>query len=182
MISCSTLIETMRLSCIVFEILRVILSKFADFNPPHLCQAPTLAVNLAEIFGTRRLPELSLGVVCVILRLAVSVEEFRLVTDRQTQAHSINTPLAQRRAVKYILQSKSHKMVIGRQWSGQTQECWNCEKSTCATDCLNRGNMEQKAQLSPSDRAMRLISNNLASYHATVQELLIRQVLTKPMV
>ena len=39
----------------------------------------------------------------------------------------------------------------------------------------------QEAQLSPSDRAMRLSSSNLANYHATVQKLLIRQVLTKPM-
>ena len=31
----------------------------------------------------------------------------------------------------------------------------------------------QEAQLSPSDRAMRLV--NLANYHATVQKLLIRQ-------
>jgi len=29
---------------------------------------------------------------------------------------------------------------------------------------------------------MRLVSSNLANYHATVQKLLIRQVLTKPMV
>jgi len=40
----------------------------------------------------------------------------------------------------------------------------------------------QEAQLSPSDRAMHLVSSNLANYHATVQKLLIRQVLTKPMV
>ena len=40
----------------------------------------------------------------------------------------------------------------------------------------------QEAQLSPSDRAMRLVSSNLANYHATMQKLLIRQVLTKPMV
>ena len=38
--------------------------------------------------------------------------------------------------------------------------------------------MQQEAQLSPSDRAMRLVSSNLANYHATVQKLLIRQVLT----
>jgi len=38
---------------------------------------------------------------------------------------------------------------------------------------------EQEALLSPSDRAMRLVSSNLASCHATVQKLLIRQVLTK---
>jgi len=41
---------------------------------------------------------------------------------------------------------------------------------------------KQESQLSPSDRAMRLVSSNLANYHATVQKLLIRQVLTKPMV
>ena len=36
--------------------------------------------------------------------------------------------------------------------------------------------------LSPSDRAMRLVSSNLANCHATVQKLLIRQVLNKLMV
>ena len=41
---------------------------------------------------------------------------------------------------------------------------------------------KQEAQLSPSDRAICLVSSNLANYHATVQKLLIRQVLTKPMV
>jgi len=40
----------------------------------------------------------------------------------------------------------------------------------------------QEAQLSPSDRAMRLVSSNLANCHATVHKLLIRQVLTKLMV
>ena len=40
----------------------------------------------------------------------------------------------------------------------------------------------QEAQLLPRDRVMRLVSSNLANYHATVQKLLIRQVLTKPMV
>ena len=42
--------------------------------------------------------------------------------------------------------------------------------------------VKQEAQRSPSDRAMRLVSSNLANYHATVQKILIRQVLTKPMV
>jgi len=46
----------------------------------------------------------------------------------------------------------------------------------------NLGYTLQEAQLSPSDRAMRLVSSNLANCHATVQKLLIRQVLTKPMV
>jgi len=57
---------------------------------------------------------------------------------------------------------------------------YNCKISrhnTALTDTL------QEAQLSPSERAMRLVSSIiLANYHATVQKLLIRQVLTKPMV
>ena len=40
----------------------------------------------------------------------------------------------------------------------------------------------QEEQLSPSDRAMRLASSNLTNYNATVQKLLVRQVLTKPTV
>ena len=40
----------------------------------------------------------------------------------------------------------------------------------------------KEAQLSSSDREMRLVSSNLANCHATVQKLLIRQVLTKLMV
>ena len=56
----------------------------------------------------------------------------------------------------------------------------------CAVDATGMNSytprFKQEAQLSPSDRAMRLVSSNLANYHATVQKLLIRQVLTKPMV
>jgi len=37
----------------------------------------------------------------------------------------------------------------------------------------------QEAQLSPSDHAMRRVNRNLANYHATVQKLLVRQVLNK---
>jgi len=40
----------------------------------------------------------------------------------------------------------------------------------------------REAQLSPRDRAMRRVNWNLANCHATVQKLLIRQVLTKSMV
>ena len=36
-------------------------------------------------------------------------------------------------------------------------------------------NSLQEAQLSPSDRAMRLVSSNLANCHATVQKLSINQ-------
>ena len=38
--SYSTLIETVRLSCTVFEIQSDILSKVANFNPPHVHLAP----------------------------------------------------------------------------------------------------------------------------------------------
>ena len=38
---------------------------------------------------------------------------------------------------------------------------------------------KQEAQLSPSNRAMRLVSSNLASCHATVQKVLVQQVLNK---
>ena len=58
-------------------------------------------------------------------------------------------------------------------------------KCYCNEDlCNGKRKAVQEAQLSPSDRAMRLVSSrpNLANYHATVQKLLIRQVLTKPMV
>jgi len=39
-----------------------------------------------------------------------------------------------------------------------------------------RQHILQEAQLSPSDRAMRLVSSNLASCHAIVHKLLIRRV------
>jgi len=83
--SYSTLIEIMRLSCTVFEIL----SKVADFDPPHLHLAPPYEVTPVEFRGDlwhqkTRVPGLSCGVVCVILRLAVLVEH-PLVTDRRTE-------------------------------------------------------------------------------------------------
>ena len=77
------------------------MSKVADFDPPHLHSAPSWGVTPVDFRGDlwhqiTRVPGLSRGVVCVILRLAVLVE-LRLVTDRhrqtqtdtdrQTQAH-----------------------------------------------------------------------------------------------
>ena len=47
---------------------------------------------------------------------------------------------------------------------------------------LRLSQVPQEAQLSPRDRAMRLVSSNLANCRATVQKLLIRQVLTELMV
>ena len=62
----------------------------ADFDPPHLYLAPPQGVTPVEFRGDlwhqkTRVPGLSCGVVCVILRLAVLVE-LRLVadTDRRT--------------------------------------------------------------------------------------------------
>jgi len=49
------------------------------FVPPHL---------LHPLVVTPLVPGLSCGVVCAILHLAISVE-LRLVTDRQTQGHSV---------------------------------------------------------------------------------------------
>jgi len=62
--------------------------KDANFNLPHLHLAPPL--GMTRLFckdlhpQKTRVPELSCGVVCVILRLAVSVEH-RLVSDGRTQ-------------------------------------------------------------------------------------------------
>ena len=42
-----------------------------------------------------------------------------------------------------------------------------------------RGQYQQEAQLSPTDRAMRRVSRNHANCHATVQKLLVRQVLNQ---
>ena len=67
------------------------LSKVADFDPPHLHLAPPQGVTPVKFRGDlwlqkTRVPGLSWGVVCVILRLAVLVE-LRLVTDRRTDRH-----------------------------------------------------------------------------------------------
>jgi len=86
--SYSTLIETMRLSCTVFEIQLVICGKSPILTHPTCIWCPRRGwprSNFAEIFVIRktRVPGLSCGVVCVILSLAVLVELW-LVTDRQT--------------------------------------------------------------------------------------------------
>jgi len=67
------------------------LSKVADFDPPHLNLSPPHGVIPVEFRGhlwrqKTRVPGLSCGVVCVIIRLVVLVE-LRLVTDGQTQSH-----------------------------------------------------------------------------------------------
>ena len=67
------------------------LSKVADFDHPTCIRRPRTGVTPVEFRGDlwhqkTRLPGVSCGVVCVILRFAVLVE-LRLVTDGQTQAH-----------------------------------------------------------------------------------------------
>ena len=64
--------------------------KVADYDPLRLHLVPPYGVTPVEFRGDlwhqklTRVPWLSCGVVCVIVRLAVLVE-LRLVTDRQTQ-------------------------------------------------------------------------------------------------
>ena len=72
------------------------LSKVDDFDPPHLHLAPLQGVTPVEFRGDlwlqkTRVPGLSCGVVCVILRLAVLVE-LRLVTDRKTDRQTDTGP------------------------------------------------------------------------------------------
>jgi len=52
---------------------------------------------------------------------------------------------------------------------------------SCGRICDFIAVRKQEAQLSPRDRAMRCVNWNLANCHATVQKLLIWQVLTKSM-
>ena len=82
-----TFMETMRLSYRFRDIARY-LSKVADFDPPHLHLVPPQGVTPVEFRGDlwhqkTRVPGLSCGVVCVVLRFGVLVEH-RLVTDRRT--------------------------------------------------------------------------------------------------
>ena len=72
------------------------LSKVADFDPPHLHSAPPQRVTPVEFRGDlwlqkTRVPGLSCGVVCVILRLAILVE-LRLVTDGRTDGRTDTGP------------------------------------------------------------------------------------------
>jgi len=71
-------------------------SKVPDFDPPRLNLAPPHGVIPVEFRGDlwhpkTRVPGLSGGVVCVILRLAILVE-LRLVTDRRTDRRTDTGP------------------------------------------------------------------------------------------
>ena len=110
-------------------------------------------------------------------------------------------------AVKIASRIVSYRIVFNspmvRYW--QCMPCWklaeltsvcSCrdEEKTVVTKCVRtwypngdcwrhsvnqRDKTQQEVQLSPRDRAMRRVSWNLANCHATVQKLLVRQVLNK---
>ena len=91
MISYSSLIETMHLSCTVFELQQVICRNSPTSTYPTYIWRPCLGwprLNFEKIFGIRKPESLGYHVVCIVLRLAVLVEH-RLVKDRQTQGHGI---------------------------------------------------------------------------------------------
>ena len=86
--SYSTLIETMRLSCNVFEILPAICQKLQILTNPtciwHRRRGWPPVKFHADLWHQKtRVPRLSCGVVCMILRLAV-LTQYRLVTNRRT--------------------------------------------------------------------------------------------------
>jgi len=69
------------------------MSKVTNFNLPHLHLAPPMGVTpfkfCRDLWQVKtRVPGLLCAVVCVILRLATSVEHC-LVTDRQTHEYGI---------------------------------------------------------------------------------------------
>jgi len=88
------LIETMRLSCIVFEIYPIICQKTPILIHPACIRRPhngwsTPVEFRGDLWHQKtRLPGLSCAGVCLMLHLSVLIEH-RLVTDRhgQTQAH-----------------------------------------------------------------------------------------------
>jgi len=74
--SYSTLIENVRAPILYrFRDIASYISKLADFNPPHLHLAPRRGLPRLNFLGVRkRVPELSSGVVCMILHVAILVE------------------------------------------------------------------------------------------------------------
>ena len=93
--SYSTLIETMRLSCTIFELQRVLQSKVTNFNPPHLhLSSPQGVIPFefrSELWCQKtRIKGLSCGVICAILHLALLIQ-YRSVTETHAQTHRHTT-------------------------------------------------------------------------------------------
>jgi len=94
MTSNSSLIETMHLSCTVFELQWVICQKSSILTyytriwlwHPHLGDPVRISLDLWH--QETRVPGLSCGVVCVILHLA-TLTQYRCVTDTQTHDDGI---------------------------------------------------------------------------------------------
>ena len=92
-----------------FRVIVHFLSKVTNFNPPHLHLSPPKGVIPFEFrrelwCQKNRVPELSCGIICVILRLAVLIQYLSVTdthTHRQTDTRRRHVPrLVQRRAVK----------------------------------------------------------------------------------
>jgi len=92
--------------------------------------------------------------------------KLQLFVNERKPCHHQLIPLPERKMLNRLTELGPSLRHCTRTYHALT--CKNCER--------------QEAHLSPSDRAMRLVCSNLANYDATVQKLLIRQVLTKPMV
>jgi len=92
-----------------FRVMASYLSKVANFNPLIYTLAPPLGLTPFQFcrdlrHQESRVPGLSCGVVCVILRSAVLVEH-RFVTDRETGTRLRYILRAWRRAVKIAMKT-----------------------------------------------------------------------------
>ena len=91
MISYSTLIETICLSCTVFELKHDFRRKWQILTHPTCISRPRRGwspSNFAANFGVRKwVTGLSCGVICVILRLAI-LTQYWSVTDTHTHTHT----------------------------------------------------------------------------------------------
>jgi len=125
MTSYSTLIETIRLSSTVFRVIARFSSKWLILTHPTCICRPCRGwsrSNFALVFGIRKLRvmELSCGVVCVILRLAVLIQ-YRSVTDTKTDRHTTTayTALSIASCGKNWLTSVEDKSVVLKMQSGK---------------------------------------------------------------
>ena len=100
--------------------------------------------------------------------------------------HTHTTGSSSLRCKSHCFKTANIKILFPRSQLPHIYQSVACHKRKNQRLCLDiycrHLGFSQEAPLSPRDHAMRLVSSNLANYHATVQKLLIRQVLIKPMV